>query len=242
VSFPSRAISGTLPDESPANSPLGGQIAGTLVAGKGRMPLVQNRFMDENVGSLEIDADIPVATSDSNGFFMVRRFVSKPLNGAQTISNTTGLWTLYLAYLGTGTTFITGATCALYVWRPSTGATVGTPTNTFSAPTGITSTKKGFATTFTPTASITAADGDVIICEVAFGYNGNNAGADVQTFYDGINDVASYVGVTPPSAASYLKIPQALSFKPYTNTMAIVRSDRLRREHNRMAAAQRNHW
>lgn len=154
-------------------------------------------------------------TNSQNGFLGF--FVSPPLSGAQTVGG--GSITLATASLE-GSTFANFNINSLniYVWRPSTGTKVGTVRDASGsslggAETGTTETTN-YITGITSSA-VSAADGDVIICEIWSTFaQGMASGYTVTFYYDGTTAISSD-GAAISSAASSITLNENLKFKYY---------------------------
>lgn len=167
-----------------------------------------NRTMDANVGIAQVA--VGPATSPNNAGATShqwwRRFLSAPL-AAQTIASAG--WT----FAGAATDSLAPDTdnpdfdCALFVWRPSTGAQVGQVFGSGLGNVWVTA-ETGESGTPVGGADVTCQNGDILVLEVLCDTAGNGT-ANNTIFYDGTTDPAN--GVAISSAASFLLAPAPIT-------------------------------
>ncbi len=186
-----------------------------------------NRSMDTTIGTTQKANSGSVAFA-KNGYrdYYVSRFVSPPL---VTTGITAQTWTVAVAAkeasltnpVNTWPINTTSAPCdiCLYIWRPSTGAAVGTIFENLSsgatANTGGKTAETGLVSTFSGGA-VTAQAGDVIIYEwICRSGRSVDVTDTVYAYYDGTTEPTDNVGVS--SAASYISTPQTITFQAGEN-------------------------
>lgn len=170
-----------------------------------------NRSMDTTPGATQVGPTVSSGAVTTTQTVWWRRYLSAPL-AAQTIGSATVTWKGQMA-IKTASSSISAwqASMQLSVWRPSTGAKVGTY---FDAIPGAV-----FATTaealvgvaggcssgsFT---TVACSDGDVLVCEISGSVTQGMATAELWTlYYDGTTDDS----IT--SDAAYLTSPTTLTF------------------------------
>ena len=194
---------GTLP-----STKLSGQTANVTATGAST-----NRAMTTSTGALQASAALTTlaqTTAQRNWF---RRYVSAPL-AAQTIAagTTSDSWLLALAGSESSTNSAPTFTCYLGVWRPSTGALVGTikdlTANGISG-LGVTTVAEQWlgptaSTDIGTTTAVTTQDGDILVIEIwAVNIQAMATAYTNTLFYDGTTETST------TSAASYLQTPTA---------------------------------
>lgn len=205
------ALSGTFPT---------GEQSPTFTAGWTATGANTLRTMDTTIGvsQASLAGTTLASTSAQTGFLGF--FCSPALSGAQTVGGSTFDLLLAVSESNLNANFGPGS-FNVYVWRPGTGAKVGTIWD------GIASTalEPGSASseqvtgTFNVTAtSVSAADGDVIVCEVWSSFTQGMATAYTATiFYDGTTENTTTFAVVSNYAA-YLSFPETLTFKGAATT------------------------
>lgn len=175
--------------------------------------------MSINVGTSQTSIQITTAANTATHNYYFTKFVSDPLNQSGVAANT---WTYNFAaneaspnanfpVASTGSVYVN-----CYVWRPSTGALVGTILDGNSV-TGYTepssaSSEKVMHGTFTGAAVASAATGDVIVFEVWFQITQGLGSAFADIFYfDGTTENATANAVVT-SQASYISTPENIIF------------------------------
>lgn len=135
------------------------------------------------------------------------------LNGAETESNLAANWWIN--------------SLNIYVWRPSTGVKVGTIRDAAGTslgglePTAASSRQVSNITGITSSA-VSAADGDVIICEVWIRYTQGASMSYTGTFfYDGTT-VNTTENAVVTSHASFIELTENLVFKGGRRTYVVI--------------------
>jgi hypothetical protein len=203
-------VSGTLPSTEQS----------TLTATKNGDAQTVNRLMDTTIGTSQTSIMIVSNASTSAQNFYFTKFVSLPLNQTNITAQT---WTYNFAAkeeLTTNQFPVSGSSDELYiniyVWRPSTGAKVGTIFDNATAA-GVVNeppanTEEAFQTPVTGTAVASAAVGDVIIAEIWFQCTQGSATAGDNFFYFDGTTVTTSLDTTVSNHASFLETPQNLVF------------------------------
>lgn len=178
------------------------------------------RSADFNIGSSQVTATVSTSATTASHDIQHTWASSKPLQGAQTVGG--GTWTVNIADAESNTSanhFINSLTA--YVWRPSTGASIGTIVSTRSGSSlEPTSTSSEQVSTFTiATSSVAAQDGDVIILELyARPIQSMSTSYTVNSYYDGTTENTTENAVVS-SHASFVESSEDLLFQPqYTPT------------------------
>ena len=172
------------------------------------------RTMDLSLGAVQTS----IAGSTSNNTSVQRGFLgffcSPKLNGNQTVGG--GSWSLNLAQAESNLSanfFINLVN--IYVWRPSTNTKIGTILDATTSLGGLEPTAASSiqVNTFTfSTSSVSALDGDVIICEIWSVFTQGAATSYTATIYfDGTTENNTQSTVVT-SQASYLNISENLTF------------------------------
>lgn len=164
-----------------------------------------------------------VTTAQSNfmGFFC-----SRPLLGAQTV--------------GGGAMILNGAenesnaaanwwinSLNIYVWRPSTGVRVGTIRDAATVslgglePTATNNNQVSHITGITSTA-VSAADGDVVICEIWVRATQGSAMSYTGTFFYNGTTVNTTENAVVTNHASFIELTENLTFKTGAKSYAII--------------------
>lgn len=148
-----------------------------------------------------------------------RRFVSRPI-AARTFAPGDGNWTFSYARSEANLNHNQSIRCNVYLWRPSTGAAVGTfnVSNSSQAIMGgseptVAATEQAESVTGTWALSTAGADGDVLVFEIATVFLQAMATAYTDNFaYNGTTEASTTTCasfVTPPSALT-LYVPVTL--------------------------------
>lgn len=200
-------VSGTLPSTNQS----------ALTLNKLSDAVTVNRSMNTTIGTSQVGKAIPTdgVTTTQNLYFA--RFISMEL-GSQTISANT--WDYNFAAMAnnlnanfpvntSGPVYIN-----LYVWRPSTGAKVGTilegNSNSDYAEVNTASAEKACHGTFSGS-SLAIQNNDVLCFEAIFQVAQGTANARTDTFYyDGTTENTTN-NTTVSSHASFIQTPQTLS-------------------------------
>jgi hypothetical protein len=202
----SSAVSGTLPTTEQSS----------LTAQKNFDAQTVNRTMNTTIGTSQDFTEHTAAHANGDNFF-IAKWVSPPIN-AQTISANTWDYNFSTSQSSAATNFpvaVTGsARVNIYVWRPSTGAVVGTILDGQGALSGVTepaaNTQKNHVTTFSGS-SVTALLGDVIIFEAWVASISNNNTGTKRYYFDG-NTVNTTENTTVSNHASFIETPQNIDF------------------------------
>lgn len=146
-----------------------------------------NRSMDATIGVAQTSAaltTLAIATIQSNVF---RRFIS-PLIAAQTIAAQVITCRLAASESNTSSDMFEGFMGGLYLWRPGTGAKVGS-TITWGIGTEPGTTQTAVSGTRTGVGTLTALDGDVLVYELWSQQTQSMAVGYTNTvFYDGTTE------------------------------------------------------
>ena len=173
-----------------------------------------NRSMNTSIGVLQASKAITASGVGAKKEYFTR-FCSTPL-AAQTIAAAT--WNLSFAakttVVGNQAFFTaTWVSPCLYVWRPGTGAIVGTIID--AAGTGFAGSQGANAeisTTGTFSGSaVTTQAGDILCFEVYLSYTSTSTSTTVTFFYDGTTEDTTN-GDTVSSQASYVNCPNTITF------------------------------
>lgn len=167
-----------------------------------------NRAMDTTIGSSQASGSVSQNPLTATNGRLLRRWVSDPLAAGVAFNNTTN-WTLALASSETPATSGQNFGWILLVWRPSTGARVGTLYDSasigggdmFDPPT----TETAVSQSFRPLTAVTAITGDILIFELWAGVPAITG--SVTVYYDGTTEGSS------TSNAAVLKPPYMLTFQ-----------------------------
>lgn len=188
-----------------------------------------NRTMNTTIGSSQTSKTINTNASVSQQNLYYTRFLSVPL-GAQTISANTWDYN-FAASQDSGTAnFPCNSTSQpvyinCYVWRPSTGAKVGTilegnSGSTFNEP-NQTSTEKVMNGTFSGS-SLAISDGDVLVFEQIFRITMGNATTRACIIYfDGTTENTT-ANTTVSNHASFIQTPQNLTLASSSIDMTVT--------------------
>ena len=173
------------------------------------------KMMDTVVGLTQtsVGGTSTAVTTQQKGF--IQMFVSPPLVSDQTVGG--GSWTFCCADKQSNTAMVGWANMLnLYVWRPSTGARVGTmsDTGTSSGGTVATATTEQVTIYSRGTSAVGASSGDVIICEVWCSHVQTMATAYRQTLYFDGDVVNNTENAVVNAQASYLEMSEDVRFSP----------------------------
>jgi hypothetical protein len=150
------------------------------------------RSMDGTAGSSQTSASWSTLANTSAQPTMLRMFESGPL-AAQTIA--AGNWQLSMAGIEANANANLHFTACVYVWRPSTGALVGSRIfDTTAASTGEPGTSEAAVSDATISGgSVTTAAGDILVCEIwrDATTQGNGIARACQFFYDGTTEAST---------------------------------------------------
>lgn len=201
-------VSGTLPSTA---------VFSAATIGTNMDAYTVNRHMNITIGTSQTSISKSVTGSTDPFNVYITRFISDPLT-AQTISSNT--WTYYDATKsstassdwpgeagGNGSRY-----AAIYVWRPSTGAVVGTIINGLSATVSavdVNTTEKSSKLTYTG-ASVVCLSGDVLAIEI-MGADYEPSAITDYWYYDG-TVLTTTDNTATSNMASQLTTPQTLSF------------------------------
>ena len=176
------------------------------------------RVMNTNIGAGQTSINITTSASTAARNNFLRTFVSPPLVGDQVVGGGTMILNTADQESNLSANFWVNS-LNVYVWRPSTGALVGTIRDAGGVslggtePSAANSTQVTHITGITSTA-VNALNGDVVICEVWTRSTQASATAYTAIFmYDGttINTTENAV-VT--NHASFLELTENLNFTP----------------------------
>lgn len=173
------------------------------------------RAMDTNIGVAQVSRSGITPASTGIKFGFMGMWVSPPLSGAQTVGG--GAATLNSADSASdaAANFLINA-LNTYVWRPSTGQQVGLIRGAAATDLGGSSGGTGETVTHitgVSTSAISAADGDVIICEVWARYPQDVAAAVTATmYYDGAT-VNTTENAAVSDHASFIEFAETLTFQ-----------------------------
>ena len=181
-----------------------------------------NRTMDTNIGAAQASRSGTTLSLATQQDGLLGMFISPPLDTAQTVGG--GNMTLNVAddENGSGANFWVDS-LNIYVWRPSTGAKIGTlrdaadlggteggTSETVTHITGITST------------GINALAGDVIVCEVwARSVQSFASSYTVTFYYDGTTENTTE-NATVSNHASFLELAETLTFGSSGNRIRMM--------------------
>lgn len=180
------------------------------------------------IGTANPDTESTItANADTNQqLWGHRRFVSRPL-AAHTFDFTDGNWTFSYARTESNLNHNQSIRLCMYLWRPSTGAIVGTLANDSSTFVGSepasasTETAESLTQLFGASATTIALDGDILVFDVTAVFTQGMATAYTEQFaYDGTTEASTTTCasfVTPPAALT-LYTPAAHSLIAYNRT------------------------
>ena len=202
------SVSGTLPSTNQSS------LTFTVLADA----LTVNRSMNGTIGSGPHVAKSLNTAAQATQVLYYTRFISPPL-GAQTISANTWDYNFAANENATSGNFPVNGTSQpvyinCYVWRPSTGAKVGTilqgnSASVYNEPSAL-SVAKVMNGTFSGT-SLAIQDGDVLVFEVMFQISqGNTTSRPDIFYYDGTTENTT-ANTTVTNHASFIQTPQTLS-------------------------------
>lgn len=202
-------ISGTLPSSEQS----------TLTAVTSVDAQTVNRSMNTRIGTAQTSIALTSNATVSAQDYYFTKFVSDTLSGISSITAQTWNYAFAATESNASANYpVSGGPAAVYinvyVWRPSTGAKVGTilDGNTSAFVGEATSGEASHFGTFSGSLVSSVSDGDVIICEIWFRITQAAATAYTDTFYfDGTTETNSE-GSVVSNHASYIETPQTLTF------------------------------
>lgn len=181
-----------------------------------------NRTMNTIIGTGQTSraGSSTAVVAGQNG--LLGMFISPPLSGAQTVGGGTMIVNTAEAEDHLDANFRVNA-LTVYVWRPSTGAQVGSfvrdgGSTGGTEPTSINSEQVTHATGVTTTA-VSAADGDVVVCEIWAVHAQATATARTCTFYFDGTTVNTTENAVVSNHASFIEFAEALVFAPDTQAL-----------------------
>lgn len=189
------------------------------------------RKMNGNIGAAQVSTALAISRDTVNREEFIRFFSSLPLRGAQTVGGGTATLNVADSESNAAANFWIDSV-NVYVWRPSTGALVGTVRDAVdlggTEPTAINSEQ---VTTFTfTTSAVSAADGDVIICEIWADFTqGMSATYTLTFYYDGTTETTVENTIVSNHAA-FLELAETLTFQGKTTTRLVQEAKLLLRE------------
>lgn len=185
------------------------------------------RKMDAAIGAAQASLAGATSATTAAQVGLLGMWVSPPLDGAQTVGG--GSMTLNVADRESNNAANFWANSLhVYVWRPSTGAKVGTLQDSAGAHGG---TEGGTGETVTHITGITssgvsASDGDVVICEL-WSYTSQSMASSytATVYYDGTTENTTE-DASVSDHASYLELAETLTFQQaITGTASITQAD-----------------
>ena len=177
-----------------------------------------NRTMNINIGTSQVSKSIATTVSTSLQNLYYTRFLSLPLS-AQTISANTWDYNFAAQTNNLNANFPVNTSGPVYincyVWRPSTGAKVGTILEGDSvsdfAEVSISAAEKVCNGTFSGS-SLAIQDNDILVFEMIFQVTQSVSNARTNlVYYDGTTENTTD-NTTVSSQASFINTPQTLSF------------------------------
>jgi hypothetical protein len=179
-----------------------------------------HRTLSRTKGSSQTSFAINTDATTSTRTYYISKFISEPLKNITIIDDVT--WVTHSAHQesSTNANFL-GMIFTLYVWRPSTGARVGSNIYNIAnqgglaEPASANTQRLGWGSTSHGTGNeITGVqDGDVLIIELYFRPAQASATSYVDTwFYNGSTEYTSSNGTIVSDIASYLETSQDLTF------------------------------
>ena len=197
-------------------SPVEATLPASGVSGSATTPTVigsgggVNRLMDATIGLSQTSLTLATNATTSAQSGLIGRWVSTPLQACFLWSNAAGfIITRRAAALESNTNSNFLLTQSLYVWRPSTGARVGSeiliPGTSGTSTVNVT-TETDFSLSATTSNNVTILDGDVLILELWRSSNSQVMGTSYnnQVFYDGTTEGSA------SSNAAFINLMQAL--------------------------------
>lgn len=177
------------------------------------------RKMNGAIGAAQVSTALAISRDTANREEFIRFFCSLPLSGAQTVGGGTATLNVADSQSNANGNFWIDS-IDVYVWRPSTGAVVGTVRDAVDlGGTEPTANNSEQVTTFTfTTSAVSAADGDVIICEIWADFTqGMSATYTLTFYYDGTTENTTENAVVS-NHASFLDLAETLTFRGKTTT------------------------
>lgn len=199
----SSSVSGTLPSSEQSDRTTSGDF--DLQS--------NNRLMDTSVGSSQSQFDKTVALSLSTQYFYISRWVSPPLDETSISAET---WTTNIAAKSghADGLFPNWIYANIYVWRPSTGAKIGTVLDDEVGSSYLGGNVSETVKHRTQAGSgVSCQAGDVLVCEVwIVGTTFSNGNYNCSFYYDGTT-ANTTDGASVSNHASFIETPQDLSFQ-----------------------------
>jgi hypothetical protein len=186
------------------------------------------RSMGTSPGVAQVGpTDLTDADTNLHNHF-IRFFMSRPLASNQTVGGGTVTINVADSESNTSANWVIN-NAAVYVWRPSTGAVVGTLLDGGSGQTTIAleatsaSSEQTSINAWATTTPVSALAGDVIICEVwASVTNGMNTAYTVGINYDGAT-VTTVENTVVSDHAAFVELAETLTFTaPPASTAAMM--------------------
>lgn len=181
-----------------------------------------NRTMDTTIGAGQVTRQGNTVAGTLQQDALMGMFVSPPLDTAQTVGGGTMILNAADDESNSIANFWVNS-LNVYVWRPSTGATVGTVRD--AADLGGTETPGGETVTHITgitSTGISALAGDVIVCEVwARHTQGTNSSFVGSFFYDGTT-INTTENAAVSNHASFLELAETLTFGSSGNRIRMM--------------------
>ncbi len=161
------------------------------------------RLTNDTIGVLETSSVVTATANTNAQTWGHRRFVSPPL-AARTFAAADGTWTLSWANVESNTNHNGSQTGNIRIWRPSTGAVVGTAHVLLSGSVISSTTKASNSGTGSWSGTQAILNGDILVFEISTNFTQSMGTAYTENFYyDGTTEAgttskASFI--TPPSA------------------------------------------
>ena len=201
-------VQGTLPATNASASTTTPTYTPGTGNGQITTPLLTNRAMNATIGTVAQTSQAYTTannTLDQKQPFL--RFVSPPLT-AQTIAAQNV--TVQYGYSASNTASFFQATSFVGVWRPSTGALVGTLATVGQNVSNSATTSQGFSNNSVTSAAVTCAAGDVIVVEIWRAASVQTMGTAYTNtiFYDGSGGDSSTTNIS-----AYINFPNTLTLQ-----------------------------
>jgi len=218
--------SGTYPSGEQSNYPSYGGGQSYSMSGASTI-----RKMNSTIGTGQVSPTFTTLNNQTAQEVFLRMWTSLPLNGSQTVGG--GNFTLNFAHAESNTNvnlFKYGVN--IYVWRPSTGAKIGTVKAVLGA-FSIVGTEPSSAgservwhVSGTSSSAISAQDGDVIIFELYVDFSqGMSTSYTGNFYYDGTTENTT-ANASVSNHASYIEFAENLVFQsPPANRRVIVTNE-----------------
>jgi hypothetical protein len=173
------------------------------------------RSMTTTAGSSHTSTSIATSAVTSTVRSAMGIFISPPLNGAQTVGGGSIILNAAETESNTNSNFWINNT-EIYVWRPSTGAKVGTVRAKSATGFGGTEPTSASSIQVSHITGISAADGDVIVVIVGSIYTQGMATSYTDNFYFGGSTVTTTENTVVTNHASFIEFTENLSFQTVT--------------------------